>query len=175
MPSAVPASKIWTLRLKSGKHTVILFADPSQSLRSLKQNLLDALRETAPSNKLDDVPIPTSIDEVELAKPVDQLDVRKGWNAIGGPKSSDTSEDELAEDDSEVKSKTKAKRKTRDVNLKSLGIKENHVLAFRFTGAEDDETFGDDDLGWKVDIPFYEDMYGMENAGDLGVVPEYRG
>jgi hypothetical protein len=172
MPAAVPTSKQWTLRLKKGKRTVLVFADPAESLRSLKQNLIDALTATNPSHTIDALPIPTSPSDVELAKPVDQLDITKGWEIVDPP----IPDDELAIDDSDVKGKGRAKRKSREISLKALGIKENHVLAFRFKDSNEDvdETLGDDP-GWEVQIPSYEDLYGVENVGDLGVIPEYRG
>jgi hypothetical protein len=171
MPTAIPTSKLWTLRLKRGKKTVLVFADPAQSLQSLKQNLLDSLRAT--NSSIDGVTIPTSPSDVELAKPVDQLDLKQGWDLVDAP----TPDDELAMDDSDTKGKSRAKSSSRDLSLKALGIKENHVLAFRFKNLDDedaDETLGDD-LGWDVDIPSYEDLYGDVNSGDLGVIPEYRG
>jgi hypothetical protein len=172
MPSAVPTSKLWTLRLKRGKKTVLVFADPAQSLRSLKQNLLDALKATHSSNAIDGTDIPTSPSDVELGKPVDQLDLEQGWDLVDPP----SPDDELASDDSDTKGKKRAKTKTRDLSLKALGIKENYVLAFRFKNPDEDvdETLAED-LGWDVDIPSYEDLYGEVNSGDIGVNPEYRG
>jgi hypothetical protein len=173
MPASVPTSKWWTLRLKRGKKTVLVFADPAQSLSSLKQNLIEALKATNPSDKIDGQPIPTSLSEVELAKPIDQLDISQGWTLLDPL----PFEDELGADDIQNAAKSKAKSKSRDPSLKELGLKENHVLAFRFRQPESDdvdETLGDD-LGWKVEIPVYDDIYGVDNAGDLGVLPEFRG
>jgi hypothetical protein len=173
MPSSVPTSKWWTLRLKRGKKTILVFADPAQSLRSLKQNLIDALKATNPSDKIDGQVIPPSPSEVELAKPIDQLDISQGWTLLDPP----SLDDELGPEDTHNKGKSRAKSKSRDPCLKELGIKENHVLAFRFREPESDdsdETLGDDP-GWKVEIPVYEDICGVENAGDLGLLPEFRG
>lgn len=155
--------------MKRGKKTVLLFADPAEALDTLKHNLIDALKATNQSNQFDGVAIPSSPSDVEIGKPVEPLDISKGWELVDP-----SFDDELAMDDSDSKSKKgKSRAKTKDMSLKALGIKENYVLAFRFRNDED-ETM-EDDQGWDVNIPTYEDLYGVENVGDVGVIPEYRG
>ena len=155
MPN-IPASKLWTLRLKRSNSTTLLFADPAQSLKSLKEALLSALR-SAPSTGPVREQVPTDPRDVEIGKPVDLFELSKGWELVDSLQPT----------------------KSQDASLRSLGIKENYVLAYRFKddefeADEDDETMGEE-KGWNVDIPVYEDTYGVETEGDLGAVPEYRG
>jgi hypothetical protein len=159
MPPIQP-SKLWTLRLKNGTRTVMLFADPAQSLSSLKAALLEAL-EQAPATDphAPTQPLPASSSDIEIGKPLDSFDLTQGWELVG----EDADADEL-ETETKPNGKGKARSNGTDVSLRSLGIKENYALAYRFKsrGSDDDETLGEDP-GWDVEIPAYDDVYGAEN------------
>jgi hypothetical protein len=154
MPN-VPASKLWTLRLKRGVHTTLLFADPAQSLSSLKLALFAALRSAPNEIPMRHV-LPESSSDIEIGMPVDLFDLSQGF-ALVAPLEPTNS---------------------KDMSLRQLGIKENYVLAYRFKGDagrddDDDETLGEEK--WDVNIPEWEDTYGVENQGDLGAIRDYRG
>src|ERR1700712_1659232 len=146
----IPASKTWTMRLKRGKHTVFLFADPSKPLADLKDALFSALQELHTSGTLDDLTVPSSASEIELGKPVDQFDPEQGWELIGALPYED--------DDEGVSkkrtSKGKGKAVENNITLRDSGAVEG-VLAFRLKqqssdDEEDqrmDETLGEDP-GW---------------------------
>jgi hypothetical protein len=132
----------WTLRLKREKTTVFLFADPSQTLTELKQTLLDSLHQTHPSKKLDGTPIPQSTTDVELALPINDKDLSLGWRSI----------DFIPDEDARA-------AKNSGATLRTAGIQENGVLAFRFRGGDDeanDETLGEE-LTFKVQIPEWDE------------------
>jgi hypothetical protein len=170
----IPPEKTWIMRLKYSTYTVFLFGDPLQSIASFKEELLNALRERNPSGKFMGVSIPSTASEVEFGKPVDVFDLEKGWELIGSPPEN---EDDEEEDDNSTRRKSKGKAKATDnstTSLKNAGFKEG-VYAFRFKKqSDDDETMGDEP-GWDVRIATFEDIYGVENQADLGVVPEYDG
>jgi hypothetical protein len=171
MPRAtVEKSKEWTLRLKRGTRTVLLFVDPAQSLASLKQSLLDALNN-APKDLPETTPAPDSIDQIEIGIPVDLFDFSQGFQAI--EEDQDISLD--GEDDVKQKGKSRASKGSAS-SIQSLGVKKNYVLAYRFKedNEEQDETMGEDQ-GWDVEIPVFQDLYGIEVAGDLGANLEFRG
>jgi hypothetical protein len=176
MPPIQP-SKLWTLRLKNGTRTVMLFADPAQSLTSLKAALLEALRRAPKADpRAYTAPPPSSISDIEIGKPLDIFDLSQGWELVV---SDPDPVDEPPEDTTgkgKDKGKGKAKSNGTEMSLRSLGIKENWVLAWRVkvTDGNDDETLGDDQ-GWQVEIPAYDDAYGVENQGDGGALPEFRG
>jgi hypothetical protein len=211
-------AKAWTLRLKRGRRTVLLFADPSAPLLHVKQSLLAALR-AVPTRGDDDgeddggaapEPLPASTADVELARPVDVFDVTAGFEMVGAPSpaaggdstaesgegeaNSDHEEEnedrgeEVKRDEQEEGGAGRAARAAArgrrasagqatedDKSLTSLGIKENAVLVYRFRGGEAEKERRGKDPGWSIEVPSFEDPYGVENEGDLGVKPEFRG
>jgi hypothetical protein len=124
----------------------------------MKQSLLHALKETQPSGILNSTKIPSSPSQVRLAKPVDPVDVESGWEEL-------TTEEE-------------------DGVVKGVGLKDGGVLAFKFgvkdededLTEEDDEVIGEGEKeGWDVVIPRFQDEFGVENEGDVGVRKEFKG
>jgi hypothetical protein len=148
-------STSWTLRLKRQKTTILLFADPNTTLSDLKQQLLKALRATHPTQVLSDGKgIPTSVADVELGLPVEPNDLTQGWRMI----------DLSFTDDNTTDAGSTKGAVSKDKALKTLGIKADSVLAFRFKNEDgdlDDETLGED-IGFKVDIPDWEDAFGID-------------
>ncbi|KAF2668932.1 hypothetical protein BT63DRAFT_424659 [Microthyrium microscopicum] len=175
MARKIPTSKEWTLRLKNNRRTVLLFADPAQSLSSLKHSLLTALQTSprAPDAEEEDE-LPTSVSKIEIGLPVDLFDFKQGFQLIHEDTDYDDEPEETASKSKKGKGRERA-AKTSEASLVSLGIKKNYVLAYRFKEEEeDDETMGEDP-GWHVEIPVFQDLYGMEVVGDLGANLEYRG
>jgi hypothetical protein len=211
-----PAAKAWTLRLKHGRRTVLLFADPSAPLLHLKESLLDALRAPpARAHGADDhrngaapPPFPSRAADIELARPVDASDITAGFEMVGAAWSAAGSADAAADGEAEGAARDKdseddggevlkmeeegagraaragasgqrsgAEPATEDGrSLTSLGIKENAVLAYRFRGGEAEKRLNGEDPGWSIEVPSFEDAYGVENDGDLGVVrSEFQG
>lgn len=172
----------WTLRLKRHRTTLLLHVDPLQKLSSIKTELLRALQQTCPDNTLNNSPLPTSPDQILLAKPVDINDLSQGWENLDKRSASG---DMFEEAKSKGKAKAKAADKLTDCP-QGAGLRDGGVVAFRFASAEDwvdvkakkegadelelDE--GDELVGgrerevWDVVVPSYEETYGMEEGGE---------
>lgn len=131
----------WTLRFKHGKHTILLFAEPLTPISTIKTELLTTLKERYPdglptSTADAPLPIPDSINEVLLGVPIDVYEPSKGWVEMGTVGS------------------------TKDCP-KSLGLKDNSVIAFAFI--EGDE--GEEKVQFHVEWSSYEDQY-PEDIGE---------
>ncbi len=165
MSTVNPPSSTWTLRLKYHKTTVLLHANPLQSVQRLKQDLLDSLRAIKPSSTfLNGRAPPSSASQIQLAKPCDVLDPTSGWELI---EQSDDATLHTNGPDWKGKGKAKAKLNSSEFTLKSVGIRDNFALAFRWRDNESrDVGLGDEE--WDVIIPTFEDIYGVENVGDVG-------
>jgi len=83
-----------------------------------------------------------------------------------------------------------AGKKADTESVKAAGMRDNAVLAFRWDekgkkavvedegdGDEELDLVGDDSEGeeWDVVLPSFEDQYGVDNEGDLGVQREFNG
>lgn len=163
MSTLGPSPKTWTIRLKHRKLTVFVHADPLQTLSFLKSELYKILRETRPDGKLHDRPIPGSPDSIYFAKPVDTTDWKQGWTPIEDPSLEDLGLDNDFESAGSSRaggrSKGKGKGKAGDVNaesIKSLGLRDSSVLAFKWT-LEDEMMDVEDD--WDLDFITYEDLF----------------
>lgn len=172
MTETRPTPATWTVRLKNKTKTILVFADPLQSVDDLKEDLLRALRATERSGILNGVPIPNKRQQVVLGRPKDVYDQKKGWTNL------EANLDEAAAGRGRTP-------RAATSSLKGLGLTDNPVLAFKFISdrlAEDGsrhDTIGafeeDNDEDWDVVIPSYEDLYGVENSSDVGARKEYRG
>jgi hypothetical protein len=170
-----PSPQTFTLKLKHHKTTILLHADPNSTLTSLKEELLRALKETCPNNSLNDKPLPDSPLAIVLAIPKDVTNPGAGWSRVGSlpfrPVSSKASEE----------------------TIKGIGLREGGCLAFKWSAdgeesdleqnkrkkEDEDEAMvmdGIEDLeeeeDWDVIIPSYEDIYGVDNAVDVGARAE---
>jgi hypothetical protein len=178
MSSVIPSPLTWTLRFKNHKTTVLLHADALTPVSAIKAELLSALRESNPSG-LNGKPLPTSPSQIQLAKPVDPLDLTQGWESL---ESSSALEDPFNTEEG-GNGKGKQKRKLDTDSVKAVGIKDNAVIAFKWSGSGDssEEEEGDEDMGeekeeyWDVVLPSFTDDYGVENEGDAGVIREFKG
>lgn len=149
------------MRLKKHKSTILLHVEPLQLLSTVKEDLLAILKDIAP-NGFNGTPLPNSASEIELAKPVDPLDISLGWEPLAP---SDELEDPFNIDEDEA---PKGKGKSLESeNLKAYGLKDNAVLAFRFKSEKG--------KGWDVVQAVFIDEYGVENEGDMGVLRDYKG
>ena len=162
MSTVSPSSTTWTLRLKYHKTTVLLHADPLQSVQRLKHDLLNSLRAIKPSSTfLNGRSLPSSASQIQLAKPCDASDPTSGWELI---EESDDATLQANGPDGKGKGKAKAKPASSEFTLRGVGVRDNFALAFRWQ--DRDEGFEDEE--WDVIIPTFEDMYGVENVGDVG-------
>lgn len=186
MPPIQPNARTWTLRLKHHKTTILLHADPIQKLSSLRAELLAALQQTNPSGELNGHPIPTSADDILLARPVDINDLRQGYTRL--------EQKTPFADDADAKGKGKAstavatpgagakgKGKLTDCP-QGVGLRDGGVVAFRFRG-EDDGVKGDRDgeegfemleedregggEAWDVVVPTIEETYAEEDGAGV--------
>lgn len=117
-------------------------ADPLATFSSLKTELLSLLRERYPegltiSEDEPKVPIPESIHEMSLGVPIDTFEPDKGWVELN------TSMGDIIE------------------SPKSLGLKDNAIVAFAFIEGEGDEQ----KLEFVVHFSSYEDEYGDGDEG----------
>ncbi len=180
MAPVIPSPQTWTIRLKHYKTTVMLHADPVQSIDHVKEELLKALRATT-DGTLNGKPLPEDYHDILLAKPVDVNDVDMGWEKLETAESGPT--------------KARGGKRGRPngkklVTLKSLGLMDLAVIAFKFRDTdkkepkesvlnEDDMEVemddDDEDEEWDVEIPTFEDTYGVPNEGDIGAPRNYRG
>lgn len=135
----------WTLRLKYGKYTILLFAAPLTPFTTIKNDLLTILRERYPdglllSSSTSPKPIPDKINEVALGEPIDIFEPSKGWTEL------DTVSGGLKE------------------CPQSLGLKDGAVIAFAFL--EKGEEFGEKGALFEVEWSSYEDNFDMEADGE---------
>jgi len=166
-PTIHPSPKTWTLRLKNHKKTVLLHIDPLQSFDSIKETLYAVLAAThTPA----DPPLPSSsASDLEFGRPLDPKDPHSGfgiceWEDSAREEDGDGDEEEI-EVEVEVEGTGRGRGKGKGGRNgevgecpKGAGLKDGGVLAWRWRG----------ERGWEVDVAVYEDVYGMENQGDLG-------
>jgi len=152
MSEAKPTPQTWTLRFKKHKITSLLFVDPTQSFDSVKQLLLDSLKQRGLKDINGD-PIPDSVEEVELGVPIDKNNLKKGWVRLEIPEQEVT--------DAKGKKRMIGGKKS-VLNASPLGadLKDGYALAYRFRkptseGMEDEMEM--DDSGWDVLIASYDD------------------
>jgi hypothetical protein len=154
MPDSNPPPRVWCLRFKLNRTTVVLHIDALQTLASIRSELLEALRATHPDGIFKGTlrdgtpvsyPLPANPEDIALAKQADPHDPNAGWEAIG-----DDAEEGLIFDE-DVKGKGKGKgrasaapsRKSassaKDVNdcPQGAGLKDGSIVAFRFRLAEE--------------------------------------
>jgi len=178
MHSTIPSPRTWTIRFKNRKSTVLLHVDPNQTIDSLKEALLYALRDVKTSpNFLNGQTPPSSASQIQLAKPRNPLDVSEGWESLESPDLDDLFNDDNEETDRKKgKGKAKVRVEPSGQTVQGVGIRNNAVLAFRWRSEDngskesDEDEFGEDSE-WVVVVPTFEDVYGVENAGDIGAIP----
>lgn len=145
----------WTLRFKQHKTTVLLFAQQSQSLDSIKRDLLDAIKARG-IEEINGNALPSDPEDIEFGVPRDKYDISKGWVPLKIP--------EVEEGDTKGKGKAVKKDSVLNGSPLGAGLKDGAMLAFRFTkGPAEDGMDVDDE--WDVIIPSYDDEVGSQGQG----------
>lgn len=196
MPNANPPARVWCLRFKLNRSTILLHIDAQQNLSSVRSELLIALQSTNPDSILKGTlrdgtpvtyPLPSNADEIVLAKPKDINDLSAGWEPIGDDL------DDLDFADTDVTGKSKGKAKAKSVSSKGgvndcpqgAGLRDGGVVAFRFRkpgeqamrqrlvdGSLDVDEIAKDGVDggivWDVVVPTMEETYGEEDAAATG-------
>jgi hypothetical protein len=169
MVATKPTPHTWTLRFKHNRSTILLEVDPLQKMSSIRAELLQAIKETNPTGKLNNQDIPSSSEDIVFGRAVDRNNLKLGFQAI---------EQDTSEADPKGKGKAAAtgtvKSKALGADVKDCpqgaGLKNADVVAFKFkTGKEDED---EDELQaeeWDVVAPTMEDTYGDEELQDEGV------
>jgi hypothetical protein len=189
MPTANPPPRVWCLRFKLNRTTTLLHVDAQQTFSSIRSELLSALRATHPSGTLsgtlsNGTPItytlPSTPDDIALAKPKDPNDLSAGWETIGDF-------DGLFFDEEVGKGKGKGRESLaakRNVNVndcpQGAGLRDGGVVGVRFRGEEEKvrrqrlmdgeldvdeiarEGMGIEEGEWDVVVPTMEETYGEE-------------
>ena len=144
--------RLWTLRFKQHKSTVLLFVEQNQLFTSIKADLLEALKKSG-HTELNGQVIPTDPEDVVFGVPVDKNDIAKGWVGLDIP-------DQEEEDDAENRKKAGRENGVLNASPLGAGLKDGAMLAFKFL-SEDAKMDGDgldlDDSNWDVIIPSYEE------------------
>jgi hypothetical protein len=92
MPNANPPARVWCLRFKLNRATILLHVDAQQTFGSIRAELLAALQATNPSGIFKgtlrdgtpvEYPLPATSEDIALAKPNDINDLNAGWETIG--------------------------------------------------------------------------------------------
>lgn len=156
MPSTVGSPTTWTLRFKNHRSTTLLHADPLQSFNSLKEDLLQALRQTHPNGRINGVEIPSDPASVLLARPNDIHNLEKGFTSVTDK------EGNIITGNEQVGKKRKSgdpELKIKEPCPKAAGLKDGAVLAYKFripkTAKNYDPAIDED---WDVVIPSYDDQ-----------------
>ncbi|KAL9006846.1 MAG: hypothetical protein Q9188_000377 [Gyalolechia gomerana] len=151
MSSETPNPQHWTLRFKQHKTTVLLFVSPHQSLTSVKEDLLHAIKATRVT-EINGNLIPSSPEDVILGVPLDGNDPSQGWINLEIP--------ELEGDGGKKGSK---KASVLNATPIGAGLKDGMVLAFKSrkekSGSDDMDI---DDNEWDVVLPNYDDEEGSQ-------------
>ncbi|KAM0720271.1 hypothetical protein Q7P37_004407 [Cladosporium fusiforme] len=187
MPNANPPARVWCLRFKLNRSTVMLHVDALQTLSSVRAELLLALQATNPDGVFKGTlrdgtpishPLPSNAEDIALAKPIDINDLNAGWEPIG-----DDIGDLNFDDDIGGKGKGKAKAAKaapKGVNdcPQGAGLRDGGVVAFKFRSEEEkarkqrevegsldvDEIAKEDVVVWDVIVPTMEETYGDDDA-----------
>lgn len=191
MPNANPSPRVWCLRFKLNRSTILLHIDALQTLPSVRAELLAALQATNPDGIFKgtsrdgmpvEYPLPTNPEDIVLAKPKDINDLSAGWETIG-----DVNDGLVFDEDVGSKGKGKASAAAAKMSSKSIndcpqgaGLRDGGVVAIRFRLPEEKarrqrlmdgdldvdeiakEGMGIDDLPWDVIVPTMEETYGEE-------------
>ncbi|PGG97925.1 hypothetical protein AJ79_09038 [Helicocarpus griseus UAMH5409] len=144
-----PDSLKWTLRFKNHNVTILLLASPTQSLDSLKDELLRSLRVRNIA-EINQHPVPEDPAEIEFGVPIDRNNLDKGWERLTPPTQEGENEKQPIRN-----------RKAANATIEWLGLKDSQAVAFRFRkpteGEDEDELgIGFNDPGWDVLIPKYD-------------------
>lgn len=146
--SITPNPQTWTLRFKNHRTTVFLHVDPLQTISSVKSELLSALQQTDPDG-INGKPLPSSLQQIILGKPIDFNDITKGWQRI---------EEASNGDDEGGQKKGKGRSSKGGVDsVRGVGLRDGIPVAFKWDCSS--EHLPGEQESWDVVIPTYDDLY----------------
>lgn len=188
MPVYDPTPDVWTIKFKNARTTVVLYVYQLQTLSRIKVELLHALKTANPSGQLNGATLPDSPDDIEFAKPRDPSNPgTSGWQSIEADAPVEDFDADLfggGDVTPKGKGKAKAKGKANSAGHKDsplgAGLKDNAIVAFRFKGQKTvsrpvgdnvdeglgldlEEEVAHDADGWNVELPKFEDVYGLND------------
>jgi hypothetical protein len=197
MPTANPPARVWCLRFKLNRATILLHVDAQQTFASIRAELLAALQATHPTGIFKgtlrdgtpvEYPLPTTSEDIALAKPNDINDLHAGWETIGELNEGLFFDEDLGSKSRSGKGKETAAVAAKHASARSVndcpqgaGLRDGGAVAFRFRLADEkarrqrlmdgeldvDEIardgMGIDDSEWDVIVPTMEETYGDED------------
>lgn len=120
----------------------------TQSFTSIKQDLLDSIKDTGIQD-INGNTLPSNPDSIVFGVPKDKYDPSKGWIDLEIPET----------ENADTKGKSVKKGSVINQNPLGAGLKDGALLAFKFQSeGEGDEM--EVDGGWDVVIPSFEDEGG---------------
>jgi hypothetical protein len=162
--AALPTPEHITLLLKNHKQTVLLSVTPETSFADIKSLLLAALKSRNIAS-IDNTPLPDEPEAIEFGVLRNKKNPAEGWMSLV------IKEVEVG-DAKGGKRKVGGKKSVLNESPAGAGLGDGSILAFRFrtkpkeealeqegeNGNEDDDEMGiEDDPGWNVIFPSYDD------------------
>jgi hypothetical protein len=142
--------------------TVLLLVSPVQSLTSIKETLLAALKSRQ-ITEIHGVPVPNDPSEIEFGLPRDRNNLEKGWRKLKPP----------PQQNGDARRQGAGKRSTAITDSpQGADMRDFQAVAFRFrktsaageqTGEDDELAMEIDDPGWDVLISKYDDETDEDN------------
>jgi hypothetical protein len=167
MTTVTPSPATWILRFKYNKTTVFLHVDPLQSIASVKENLLAALRQTNPDG-IAGKPLPDSASEIVLGRPANYNDIEEGWErileSVDDPFGAEPVEGKgKGKEPAIAKGKEPARKSTTTSSLTTIkGCKLQDRLPVAFKWGKDIREYIPGEEDWDVQYLTYEDVYDEE-------------
>ncbi|KAL8693305.1 MAG: hypothetical protein Q9224_003780 [Gallowayella concinna] len=151
MPSEKPSPQQLTLRFKCHKTTICLLVAPHDSLSSVKEKLLEAIKATQ-VNEINGQSLPSDPDNVIFGVPADTDESNGQWIEL-----------EIPEPEDDTRKKGAKKPDVLNATPMGAGLKDGSVLAFRFRDeATDADDLAEDKLTWDVIMPNFDDEEGSQ-------------
>ncbi|KAL8811679.1 MAG: hypothetical protein Q9223_001480 [Gallowayella weberi] len=151
MPSEKPSPQQLTLRFKCHKTTILLLVSPHESLSSVKEKLLKAIKATQVV-EINGQPLPSDPDHVIFGVPADPNEPNGPWIEL-----------EIPEPEDNTRKKGSKKPGVLNATPTGAGLKDGSVLAFRFQDeATDADDLGMDKQKWDVIMPTFDDEEGSQ-------------
>ena len=155
-PAALPTPEHITLFLKQHKHTVLLSVIPTTPFAEIKSLLLATL-QSRNVTLIDGAPLPNEPEEIEFGVLRNKRNPAEGWVSL------DVKEMEVY-DTKGGKRKVGGPKSVLNESPAGAGLSDGSMLAFRFRtkrkedSPEDNDNMEiEDDPGWNVILPSYDD------------------
>lgn len=162
MPAIQAGPKVWTVRFKIHKITILLYVEPAQKLAAVKEELLLALRETHTSNHLQGqhglYRIPDTVDGIQLARLVEDDGESPIWQPI------EVEDQQQSTPASKGKDKVPigVDRGSRET-VQTAGISDGCIIGMRFRGTGSPASNSENGAEEQWDVLFPSN----EGAGDM--------